>query len=183
MGERSDNPALRFFSHAFERRVAATFAAGARVLDLRAPLDDLVAEDLWDGAHAGPGALDGADLVGLGAALAGCLRPEAPVVLCIPGRLPLPALLQRAFRARGAWREGHSAADATWAMGVAFEWRYSSAFGVLVPGAAQPEWIRDHPQTFGLLAALEKAVRHWPLLRGLGEYTVMEGRRRGGSRR
>jgi hypothetical protein len=36
----------------------------------------------------------------------------------------------------------------------------------------------DHPQAFGLLAALERAVRRWPGLRQLGDLSVLEGRRR-----
>jgi hypothetical protein len=148
------------------------------VLDLQAPLDGLAAQGPWDGAHAGPGVLDGADLRVLGPALAGCLRTEARVVLCLPGRVPLPALLQRALRARGAWRRGLSAADAAWVLGPAFAWSGASALGVLVPGSAQREWIAAHPLTFAALAALEQPVRPWPVARALGEYTILEGRRR-----
>jgi hypothetical protein len=49
---------------------------------------------------------------------------------------------------------------------------------VLVPGPAQGQWAADHPQTFGVLAALERGVRRWPGLRELGDLSVLEGRRR-----
>jgi hypothetical protein len=175
---RSANPAVQFFRAVFQQRVAAIFPAGARVLDLAGPLDGLRAERPWDGAHAAPGSLDGADLGALGAALAGCLRAEAPVVLCLPGPLPLPALLQRALRARGAWRRGQPAVAAARALGREFVWTGSFGIGLLVPGAAQRDWIVEHPQTFGVLAALERPVRRWPLVRDLGEQLVLEGRRR-----
>jgi hypothetical protein len=32
--------------------------------------------------------------------------------------------------------------------------------------------------TFGLLASAEGLVRAWPLLRGLGDHVLLEGRRR-----
>jgi hypothetical protein len=154
------------------------FASRARVLDLAASFDGIAADGPWDGAYAGPGTLDSADLAELGGALAGCLRPDARVLLCLPGRLPLPALLQRALRARRRWRRGYTRGDAAWALGPAFAWKASFALGVLVPGAAQRDWIAEHPQTFAMLAAVEKPLRSWPLLRALGEYTVLEGRRR-----
>jgi hypothetical protein len=43
---------------------------------------------------------------------------------------------------------------------------------------AQGQWAADHPQTFGVLAALERGVRRWPGLRQLGDASVLEGRRR-----
>jgi hypothetical protein len=99
-------------------------------------------------------------------------------VLCLPGPHPLPALLQRALRGRGAWRRGVSLGDAVWALGPAFRWERVTALGVFAPGSAQREWILEHPQAFGVLAAIEKPLRGWPLLRGLGEYILLEGRRR-----
>jgi hypothetical protein len=175
---RTANPAVQFFRAVFQQRIAATFPAEARVLDLAGPLDGLRSDRPWEGAHAGPGSLDGADLAALGTALAGCLRAEAPVVLCLPGPLPLPALLQRALRARGAWRRGRPAAEAARALGPEFVWTGSFAIGLLAPGAAQRDWIVEHPQTFGALAALERPLRRWPVARDLGEQLVLEGRRR-----
>jgi hypothetical protein len=64
------------------------------------------------------------------------------------------------------------------ALGAAFEWTDSYALGVLLPGPDQGGWAVDHPQTFGVLAALERGVRRWPGLRHLGDLFVLEGRRR-----
>jgi hypothetical protein len=172
------HPALQYYRSVFARRVAAAFPTGARVLDLSASFDGLAGAGPWDGAHAGPGVIDGADLSALGAELAGCLRPQARVLLCVPNRVPLPALVRRALRAEGAWRRGHWAGDAQWALGPAFIWNGASALGVLVPGGGQRHWIAEHPQAFAVLAAVERTLRRWPLLRSLGEYTVIEGRRR-----
>jgi hypothetical protein len=38
--------------------------------------------------------------------------------------------------------------------------------------------VLEHPQAFGVLAALEGCLRGWPLLRDLGDHYVLEGARR-----
>ena len=152
------NPITLVFRHAFDRRREALFAARSRVVELGG-LDLGTARDL-EGAFAGPGALDGADLAAMGESLAAALVPGAPVLLCVGGgqRLPIPEA-----RAR---------------LGPAFVWRRAFALGVIVPGESAEGWARDHPQTFGVLAALEGLVRGWPVLRARGDYVVIEGARR-----
>jgi hypothetical protein len=63
-------------------------------------------------------------------------------------------------------------------LGPAFVWRDLFALGVLLPDPSRESWVREHPQAFGVLAALEGCVRRWPLLRGLGDHFVLEGARR-----
>jgi SAM-dependent methyltransferase len=143
----------------------------------------------FDGAYASFATRGPADLRAMGAALAATLRGGAGVVLSLPGPWPLPAVIQRTLTGLGderrrasrfeeGWPAVATPAEARRALGAAFEWTDSYALGVLVPGAAQERWVADHPQTFGLLAALERAVRRWPGLRQLGDLSVLEGRRR-----
>lgn len=146
------NPVGLLFRHVLDERARTLFPPGSRILDVgRQPAE---AGALFDGAFAGPGALDGVDLEALGRALAAALRPGAPVLLC--------------FRRR------RSSAG----LGPDFVWRGAFALGVLVPGEERQGWVSRHPQAFGVLAALEGVVRRWPLLRALGDYAAMEGARR-----
>jgi SAM-dependent methyltransferase len=144
----------------------------------------------FDGAYASFDAPGPVDLRAVGAALAATLRGGAGVVLRLPGPWPLPAVIRRTLTGVGDERRPRAPgfgearpavatpAEARTALGAAFEWTDSYALGVLVPGPAQERWAADHPQTFGLLAALERAVRRWPGLRQLGDLSVLEGRRR-----
>jgi hypothetical protein len=147
----------------------------------------------FDGAYASADAFGLTDLPAVGAALAAVVRPGAPVVISLLGPWPLPAVIQRTLTGVGEARrspasrfgEAPSAAshptpgEARVALGPLFEWTDSYAFGVLLPGPGHERWVADHPQAFGLLAALERAVRHWPGVRQLGDLTVLEGRRKG----
>ena len=102
-------------------------------------------------------------LVAVGGAVAAALRPGAPVLICIPrGRPGTRRLGLREARAR---------------LGPGFAWRASFGLGVLFPGEAREEWARGHPQVFGMLAALERVVRRWPMVRARGEYVALEGSR------
>jgi hypothetical protein len=112
------------------------------------------------------------------------------VVLSLPGPWPLPATIRRTLTGVGHARRRRASvfgeaplavatpAEVRSALGAAFEWTDSYALGVLLPGPDQEGWAADHPQAFGLLAALERAVRRWPGLRHLGDLSVLEGRRR-----
>ena len=156
-------------------------------------LEDVAGAGLgFDGAYSNFGALNCADLVRVGEGLTRALRPNAPVLLSLMGRWPLPATLQRALTGRGAPRQGSTPRVAGVALpvrypriseiqaslGPAFAWTGRAALGVLVPGPEHAAWAASHPQSFGLLAALEGCVRRWPLLRGLGDHVVLEGVRR-----
>src|SRR4029077_1092598 len=112
------------------------------------------------------------------------------VVVSLPGPWPLPATIRRTLTGVGDARRRRASAfgeappavatpaEARSALGAAFEWTDSYALGVLLPGPDQEGWAADHPQAFGLLAALERAMRRWPGLRQLGDLSVLEGRRR-----
>ncbi len=151
-----------------------------------------VAGGPFDGAWSNFGALNCADLAAVGDGLARVLRPGAPVVFGLMGPWPLPATVERALTARGDARSrsvprvaGVSLpvrypwpGDVRRLLGPAFTWRRTFALGVLVPGPDHAGWCRRHPQTFGVLAALERLVRDWPVLRALGDHVVLEGARR-----
>lgn len=144
----------------------------------------------FDGAYSALGALDGGRLRATGNALAAMLRPGARVLVSLPGPWPLPAVTRRVLTGVGEARRPWSsrvtgvaaapgcptAAEARRALGPSLEWTGSSALGVVLPAPGQAGWAADHPQTFGLLAALEGILRHWPGLRTLGDHVVLEGR-------
>jgi hypothetical protein len=148
------------FRHVVEERARRLFPSAGRILVLPQMSGEVGA---FDGAYAGPGALDGADLDAVGRTLAAALRPGAPVLLCVTRRSGTGRLALRDARAR---------------LGPGVAWSASFGLGVLAPGEAGEEWARRHPQAFGILAALESIVRRWPVLRGLGDYAALEGSRR-----
>jgi SAM-dependent methyltransferase len=156
-------------------------------------LEQLEAADgVFDGAYSNFGALNCADLVALGQALAAALRPGAPVLLSLMGRHPLPAMAERALTAHGQARgrepaqvaglavpvEYPTRREAQRLLGRVWRWRRGFALGVLVPDPSHAPWVERHPQAFGVLAAFEALLRGWPLLRGLGDHIVLEGVRR-----
>ena len=178
------DPVTLLFRHVVRQRVRTLFPARRHVLEITGSGLDTVGlapaglevhtfdpstaspdvgslRDL-DGAFAGPGALEGAELTAVGRALAVALRPGAPVLLCVGPR--------RAERIR--LREARAR------LGPDLVWRSAFALGVIVPDESAQEWVRGHPQAFGVLAAVEGLVRRWPLLRARGEFTVIEGARR-----
>lgn len=145
----------------------------------------------FDGAYSDFGALNCAALGTVGEGLARALRPGAPVLLCVIGPRPLPALVGRALFGSGPFRRAvpdvsglpvptrHlTPRELRESLGPAFAWTDAWAQGVAVPGPMHERWIRRHPQAFGVLAALERAVRRWPGLRALGDHAVVEGYRR-----
>ena len=145
----------------------------------------------FDGAYSDFGALNCADLRRVGRGLAATLRRGAPLLLSLMGSSPLPHALRRALTGRGS-RRGEAAprvagvavptrypspGEVRELLGEGFAWKDAFALGVLLPEPCHAAWAREHPQAFGLLAALEEQVRRWPLLRGLGDHVVLEGAR------
>jgi SAM-dependent methyltransferase len=177
--------------------VARAKAAGRGFSEAQVRFEARAAEDCggldgapFDGAFSNFGALNCADLARVGAGLSAVLRKDAPVVLCVVGPRPLPGLLVEALTGRPARGEdvkvggrpvaarALTARDVREGLGSGFSWATTSALGVLVPPPAHDAWAQAHPMTFGLLASAEGLVRGWPLLRGLGDHVLLEGRRR-----
>jgi hypothetical protein len=170
-------PVALFFQQVMQARLDALLPPGSR--ELRVGTGEAVSArgGGFDGAYVS--VHEDLDLAAVGAAVAGAIRPGAPVVIRLPGPWPLPAVIQRTLTGIGERRDrGHTPSEARAELGPAFEWTDSYALGVLVPGSGHDRWAADHPQAFGLLAALERAVRRWPGLRQLGDQNVLEGRRR-----
>jgi SAM-dependent methyltransferase len=148
------------------RRRALAAGVGSRArFEVRMPHALRLEDGVFDGAFAGPGALERAELPALGRALAAALRDEAPVLLSVAA--PRPA----------AARYGARAADQR-RLGPAFTWSRGFGLGVFVPAPARDGWAPRHPHAFAVLAALESVVREWPVLRDLGGHLVLEGARR-----
>ena len=188
------NPVAMVFRHVLRARLAVLFPEGARILHVESSTAEeaialAASGGRFDGASVSLGALGLADLRAVGAAVAAALRPGAWVVVSMPGPWPLPAVIRRMLTGVGVERRSRAArfgeappalatpAEARTALGAAFEITDSYALGVVLPGPAQEQWAADHPQVFGLLAALERTVRRWPGLRQLGDLSVFEGRR------
>jgi hypothetical protein len=185
MGETAGpNPVALVLRHIVQARLEVLFAEEARVLRVECSTGEEAAALApagagFDGAYVNLGALGLADLRAVGAAVAAALRPGAAVVVSLPGPWPLPATIRRTLTGVGdAPPAVATAAEVRSALSAAFEWTDSYALGVLLPGPDQEGWAADHPQAFGLLAALERPVRRWPGLRQLGHLSVLEGRRR-----
>jgi hypothetical protein len=148
------------------RRAAAAAAAGARVrFEERGPEQLRLEDGAFDGAFSGFGALDEAALPAVGRALSAALRPGSPVLLSVTA--PRPALARYGARAR-----------AQRLLGGEFTWSSGFGLGVLVPGPAHGAWATRHPQAFGVLTALDRLVRRWPVARDLGAHLVLDGARR-----
>jgi hypothetical protein len=181
--------ALRF---SFDQTIRRWREAGKRVLVVggaKAPSPD-DEPGPFDAAWIAPANVDQIDVAELGRWVASVLRPEAPVVCSIPGCWPLPALLERALRGTGdmprpdrarvnggrapcaplaSWRE---------AFGPEFSWHLVRAVGVLLPSRPALSSAEEKALLLGWLAAVEHVVGSWPILRGLGERTLLEGVRR-----
>jgi len=137
--------------------------------------------EVFDGAYSTSTFLSSVDLSGVGWSLASSLRPLSPVLLSFAGRSPLPARLRRALRGRegcGRQASSHGPAEVRRLLGDSFLWRGCFGLGLLVPGSDRSGWACRHPETFGMLAGLERILRAWPGLRALGDRFVLEGLRR-----
>jgi hypothetical protein len=106
------------------------------------------------------------------------LPSGAPVRVCIPGRAPLAALVDRAVRGRGERRFCPSMDDVLESLGPEVIWERARGAGIVLPGPAHRAWAEAHPQAFALMAALDAVVAPAPLLRALSDRILIEGRRR-----
>ena len=172
------NPVARLFEHVLFERRRALFPPGVAVLDVGS--DEARGE--CGAGFAAPDAAARLGPVEIGRRLRSALCAGAPVLLAFPGARPLPLLVERVLRGTGEASRASAArlglGDLRRALGTGLEWRRAFALGVLLPGPARADWAAAHPQSFGLMAAVEELVRSWPPLRGWGEVTVLEGVRR-----
>src|SRR5207248_2531553 len=125
------------------------------------------------------GMLNCVDLCRVGRRLQALLEPGAPVLFSLMGRWPLPATVERALTGRGPRRRDGAVAVAgvdidvrypsfkamRRELGLVFEWRRAAALGVVVPGPGHHRFASEGPQTFGVLAMVERVVRDLPGLR------------------
>ncbi len=149
----------------------------------------------FDAAYSDFGALNCVDLRRFGTGLASVLTPGAPVLFSVMGRWPLPAWAAWSFTPLGlrqapprrvtprvAGRDVPTSFPSLSAfrrlLGGEFTWRPSRALGVLVPDPHFAPWLVRHPLVFTVLARLEDSLRGLPVLRGLGDHLLFEGRRR-----
>jgi hypothetical protein len=163
-GERvaGPDPVLLLFRHVLAERQRAVLPRGGRWLEIGTVPPG--SPGPFDGAGALPGALDGRDLAALGEWLADVLPTGSPLLLAVRNRR----------REAGV----SSPAEVKGALGAAFAWGGGSALGALLPAPGEAGWAAASPQLFGLLAAGERLVRRLPIVRDLGAFTVLEGRRR-----
>jgi hypothetical protein len=174
------NAVALYLAYVLASRLRVLFPPGSRVIDLGVDTGPVTAHleaggvvvqradrarPANDGAYEGAFFTDtdravSADRRLLGP-LADSLRPGAPVVLRLPRR-----------------RTGRGQREVREALGPGFAWRGTFALGLLVPSPLNSAWAERYPGPFGLLAAAEGMVRHWPLLRGRGRAVVLEAVRR-----
>ena len=138
----------------------------------------------FDGAYSDAGRLSASSLPRVGRGLAAALRPGAPVLLGLAGRYSLPLLVRRALRAEAPAAAGVGGeeplrpSEARRRLGPAFDWVPACGLGALLPSPEAASWVEAHPQAFGILAALDRSWRGLPILRALGQITLLLGRRR-----
>ena len=172
-----------------EKAAARGLGSERLAVECRAAEGLLALELEFDGAYSNFGALNCAELHLTGEGLRRLLKPGAPLLVSVMGRRPLPAGLQRALTGRGGARgralprvgglpvpvHHPGLGGLREQLGPGFAWTRAYALGVLVPSPEHGAWAQRHPMTFGVLAALERSVRGWPLLRHLGDHLVLEG--------
>jgi SAM-dependent methyltransferase len=181
------SPAM--IARARQKAAAQRGTMGSARFEVRAAEEVGSLEGRFDGAFSNFGALNCADLPAVGRGLVSLLRPASPVALCVIGPRPFPGLVQqaltgrpaRAAEARLAGRPVPSRAlssrELREGLGPGFSWHSCVALGVLVPAPAQEDWARRNPVAFGLLAAAERLVRGWPVVREGGDHLLVLGAR------
>ena len=163
------------------------------------PAEDLAAGEAlrgpFRGAFSNFGGLNCvADLGAVSRALAGRLRPRAPVLLCVMGPLvpwewawylghgePKKAL--RRLKPGGvAWRGLTVRYPSILALRRAFAPDFrtlrTSAIGALLPPTYVEEWIRRHPRLLAGLARWERRLERMPPLPWLADHYLIELERR-----
>jgi SAM-dependent methyltransferase len=145
----------------------------------------------FDGALSNFGGLNCvADLPGVAAGLAGCLRPGAVALLCVMGplvpwewawylRRGQPAKAFRRLRRGGvAWRgltiRYPSIGALRRAFAPWFRMRRASAVGALLPPSYAEGWAVRRPRLLGRLGHWERRFETWPPLPWLADHYLLE---------
>ncbi len=145
----------------------------------------------FDGALSNFGGLNCvADLPGVAAGLAGCLRPGAMALLCVMGplvpwewawylRRGQPAKAFRRLRRGGvAWRgltiRYPSIGALRRAFAPWFRMRRVSAVGALLPPSYVEEWAAQRPRLLDRLGRWERRAETWPPLPWLADHYLLE---------
>ena len=170
-----------------------------------ADLRPLAIEDIGDLLPAFRGSFDGGysnfggfnlagDLAAAGRVLGELLKPGAPLVLCIMGRLVpwewawfllrgRPGQAFRRLNPRGAmWRGVRvrypTIGRVTGAFQPAFRRVRAAGLGVLLPPPYAEAWAARHGWLIETLNRWERAVESWPLVPAMGDHYVIELARR-----
>ncbi|MEM7351456.1 MAG: methyltransferase domain-containing protein [Acidobacteriota bacterium] len=176
--------------------------AQAEGLDQRIEARQLAIEELaalsprrFDGVLSNFGALNCVEDLGpVAEGLAACLKPGAPMMLCIMGPL-VPwewawyltrgdgrSAFRRLRRGGVPWRgltiryPSLRALRRTFA--PAFRWRGAAAVGALLPPSYAESWATRHPRTVAWLDRWERRLETWPPLPWLADHYLAELERR-----
>lgn len=189
---------------AIARRKADDAGVAARVATRRLAIEELAAAEWreaggdrppFDGAWSNFGALNCiGDLAAAGRALAGLLRPGAPLLLCVMGplvpwewawflsrRQPAKAFRRLApggVRWRGQTVRYPSIRALSRAFAPAFRRRRVSAVGALLPPTYAEDWAARHPRLIARLARWEQRLQRCPPLPWLADHYLLELERR-----
>ena len=159
-------------------------------------LGDMEEPNAFDGAFSNFGAFNCTyDLCAAASNLAKLIRPGGKLALCFMSRFCLWETVwyllhgrsQKAFRRMQAGRNG---LETSLGAGIRVQVYYPSArklkaalheqfkpisscgIGVLVPPSCMEQWARGRPEFFSKLAVLDGYMRHWPILRGIGDHRL-----------
>lgn len=167
---------------AIEFRVLAT----ENLAELRAPF-------MFDGVLSNFAGLNCVtDLAPVARQLSLCVRPGAPILLCVFTRVCLWEILwflsqgqlRKAFRrfpGRSTVAFGEVALTVHYPtvrrlrrlFSPAFALRSITGVGVAVPPSYLEPWARRHPKVLRSLLRLDRIVRHWPGFRVLGDHVLL----------
>jgi SAM-dependent methyltransferase len=166
--------------------------AGERAEFVHSTLADFSARDeTFDAAISDFGALNCLPTEEWVPHLARLVRPDGYVLVSLMGRNPAPEIMREGGvnptrRGRSLPSVGDSVVRTSYprfseirrALEPAFRISRIEALGCCVPGPQYDGFARRSPIAFGLLAILEACVRRLPVIRSLGDHTLIEAVRR-----
>jgi ubiquinone/menaquinone biosynthesis C-methylase UbiE len=156
-------------------------------------ITELQQETLFDGGFSNFSGLNCVtDLASVAEQLASCIKPGAPLLLCLSTRFclweiayfALQGNLRKAFRRCGGQarvRLGDvsfpvqypTVAQLRTIFSPSFQLRSYAGVGVFVPPSYLEAWARKHPRILNLLERVDRIASHWPVLRGIGDHVLL----------